>query len=161
MDSTPAGAFSLSRGHEAQDTRFYDFHHDLTPQQAALILHGELVWQKSSRGEWVSRPALPAHRRSPPDYNLHAPGCPMIPEAEPRVSWEQSLRHPTPKPAPPAPFKLPAEKTPQAPVAAPAAHKNGAPQAQAASPPQTRSTDRTAPHAAAAAACNSESAESH
>ena len=50
----PAGAFSFSRSHEAQDTRFYDFHHDLTPQQAALVLHGELVWQKSSRGEWVA-----------------------------------------------------------------------------------------------------------
>ena len=50
----PAGAFSLSRSHEAEDMRFYDFHHDLTPQQAALLLHGELVWQKSQHGEWAA-----------------------------------------------------------------------------------------------------------
>ncbi len=50
----PANAFSLSRRSEATDTRFYDFHRDLTPQQAAALLHGEIVWQAARNGEWAA-----------------------------------------------------------------------------------------------------------
>ena len=50
----PAGAFSLTHKTEATDTRFYDFHHDLTPQQAAAVLHGEIVWQGARNGEWAA-----------------------------------------------------------------------------------------------------------
>ena len=50
----PAGGFSLSHKSEASDTRFYDFHRDLTPQQVAAMLHGEIVWQGERHGEWAA-----------------------------------------------------------------------------------------------------------
>ena len=50
----PPGAFSLSRSTEASDSRFYDFHRDLTPQQVAALLHGEIVWQGARNGEWAA-----------------------------------------------------------------------------------------------------------
>ncbi len=36
------------------DARYFDFHEDVRPAQAAAILHGELVWQTSLGGEWVA-----------------------------------------------------------------------------------------------------------
>jgi hypothetical protein len=36
------------------DARYFDFHEDVGPRRAAAILHGELVWQASIRGEWVA-----------------------------------------------------------------------------------------------------------
>jgi 4-amino-4-deoxy-L-arabinose transferase-like glycosyltransferase len=50
----PAGALSLIGHTESTDTRFFDFHRDLTPRQVATILHGEVVWQASSHGEWAA-----------------------------------------------------------------------------------------------------------
>ena len=50
----PAGSTDLSRSNRPTDTRYFDFHQDVTPKQAALILHGEVVWQASRRGEWVA-----------------------------------------------------------------------------------------------------------
>ena len=50
----PPGSFSLSRRTEASDTRFYDFHRDLSPEQVAALLHGEIVWQGARNGEWAA-----------------------------------------------------------------------------------------------------------
>ncbi len=50
----PPGSFSLSRTSENSDSRFYDFHRDLTPHQIAILLHGEVVWEGSRHGEWAA-----------------------------------------------------------------------------------------------------------
>lgn len=47
-------AFSLSRRNERTDARFFDFHLDLRPPEAAAVLHGEVVWQASRGGEWAA-----------------------------------------------------------------------------------------------------------
>ena len=49
----PHGRVSLT-GRNADDTRYFDFHQDVLPAEAAAILHGELVWQASRHGEWVA-----------------------------------------------------------------------------------------------------------
>ncbi len=49
-----AGAFSLSRGHEAADRQFFDFHRDVSPAEAAAMLHGDVIWQASRQGEWAA-----------------------------------------------------------------------------------------------------------
>ncbi len=36
------------------DARFFDFHHDLTPAEAAALLHGDIVWQQHRGGEWAA-----------------------------------------------------------------------------------------------------------
>jgi hypothetical protein len=50
----PAGQVDLSHRHMADDARYFDFHEDVRPAEAAAILHGELVWQAHIRGEWVA-----------------------------------------------------------------------------------------------------------
>jgi 4-amino-4-deoxy-L-arabinose transferase-like glycosyltransferase len=50
----PPGSISLSRHNEPTDTRYFDFHEDVRPAEAARLLHGELVWQDHIRGEWVA-----------------------------------------------------------------------------------------------------------
>ena len=50
----PPGAVDLSRPNRPADERYFDFHEDVLPAEAAAILHGELVWQASTRGEWVA-----------------------------------------------------------------------------------------------------------
>ena len=50
----PPGAVDLSRPNRSADTRYFDFHEDVRPAEAAALLHGELVWQASIRGEWVA-----------------------------------------------------------------------------------------------------------
>jgi 4-amino-4-deoxy-L-arabinose transferase-like glycosyltransferase len=47
-------AFSLSRSHEAADTRYFDFHRDVSPEEAAAMLHGEVIWQNRRKNEWVA-----------------------------------------------------------------------------------------------------------
>jgi 4-amino-4-deoxy-L-arabinose transferase-like glycosyltransferase len=49
----PPGRINLSRSQNS-DARYFDFHEDVRPKQAAALLHGELVWQASIRGEWVA-----------------------------------------------------------------------------------------------------------
>ncbi len=36
------------------DIKYFDFHLDLRPAAAAALLHGDVVWQASSKGEWVA-----------------------------------------------------------------------------------------------------------
>jgi hypothetical protein len=50
----PPGAVDLSRPNRPADQRYFDFHEDVRPAEAAAILHGELVLQASNRGEWVA-----------------------------------------------------------------------------------------------------------
>jgi 4-amino-4-deoxy-L-arabinose transferase-like glycosyltransferase len=49
-----AGRIDLSRGHQNEDIKYFDFHLDLRPTAAAALLHGDVVWQASSKGEWVA-----------------------------------------------------------------------------------------------------------
>ena len=49
-----AGTVNLSRGHEQSDARYFDFHHDLLPAEAAAMLHGDVVWEDRRRGEWAA-----------------------------------------------------------------------------------------------------------
>jgi hypothetical protein len=50
----PPGKVNLAGGNSPTDVRYFDFHQDLLPAEAAAILHGEVVWQASIRGEWVA-----------------------------------------------------------------------------------------------------------
>jgi len=50
----PPTAFSFSRHTEKTDTRFFDLHRDLRPSEVAQALHGQIVWQAQSHGEWVA-----------------------------------------------------------------------------------------------------------
>jgi 4-amino-4-deoxy-L-arabinose transferase-like glycosyltransferase len=50
----PANRVSLSRQHESTDTKYFDFHRDLSPSEIATILHGEVVWQAHRKGEWAA-----------------------------------------------------------------------------------------------------------
>ncbi len=48
------GWLNLGRATAATDTRFFDFHRDLSPREAARLLGGEVVWQREERGEWAA-----------------------------------------------------------------------------------------------------------
>jgi len=54
----PPGSVDLSRlnrpGRPNSDARYFDFHEDVRPAEAAALLHGELVWEAHIRGEWVA-----------------------------------------------------------------------------------------------------------
>jgi 4-amino-4-deoxy-L-arabinose transferase-like glycosyltransferase len=50
----PPGRINLSRHNQPADARYFDFHEDVRPAEAAAMLHGELVWQAAVRGEWVA-----------------------------------------------------------------------------------------------------------
>ena len=48
--------FAHGKPPAASDLRYFDFHQDLRPAQAAALLHGDLVWQAANRdgAEWVA-----------------------------------------------------------------------------------------------------------
>jgi 4-amino-4-deoxy-L-arabinose transferase-like glycosyltransferase len=50
----PPGQLNIARGNAPADARYFDFHEDVRPAEAAALLHGELVWQQHIRGEWVA-----------------------------------------------------------------------------------------------------------
>jgi 4-amino-4-deoxy-L-arabinose transferase-like glycosyltransferase len=50
----PQGRVDIARHNAPADARYFDFHEDLRPAQAAAILHGRVVWQASTHGEWVA-----------------------------------------------------------------------------------------------------------
>jgi 4-amino-4-deoxy-L-arabinose transferase-like glycosyltransferase len=50
----PRGAINLAGRNSANDAKYFDFHLDLLPNEAAAILHGEVVWQTSRGGEWAA-----------------------------------------------------------------------------------------------------------
>ena len=49
-----AGDRNLGRKQEPSDARYFDFHHDLRPAEAAALLRGEVVWQARQGGEWAA-----------------------------------------------------------------------------------------------------------
>jgi hypothetical protein len=57
----PRGTIDLAHGNSPTDARYFDFHQDLLPAEAAAILHGDVVWQASVRGEWVAVLRFPPH----------------------------------------------------------------------------------------------------
>ncbi len=50
----PAATLNLGKPNEQSNAKYFDFHHDLTPQEAATLLHGEIVWQGYRKGEWAA-----------------------------------------------------------------------------------------------------------
>jgi 4-amino-4-deoxy-L-arabinose transferase-like glycosyltransferase len=50
----PANQINLGRQNESADTKYFDFHRDLSPIEVALLLHGEVVWQAHRKGEWAA-----------------------------------------------------------------------------------------------------------
>ncbi len=48
------GHIDLGKLNHSADTRYYDFHSDLSPVQTAALLHGQLLWQASRNCEWVA-----------------------------------------------------------------------------------------------------------
>jgi 4-amino-4-deoxy-L-arabinose transferase-like glycosyltransferase len=50
----PTNRVDLGRRNESADTKYFDFHRDLSPGEAAAILHGEVVWQAHRKGEWAA-----------------------------------------------------------------------------------------------------------
>jgi 4-amino-4-deoxy-L-arabinose transferase-like glycosyltransferase len=73
----PRNALDLGRRNQPADAKYFDFHEDVRPRQAAALLHGQLYWQASLGGEWVAilrfprvvdaqlTPAPSAHARAP------------------------------------------------------------------------------------------------
>lgn len=50
----PANQINLGHQNESADTKYFDFHRDLSPSEVALLLHGEVVWQAHRKGEWAA-----------------------------------------------------------------------------------------------------------
>jgi 4-amino-4-deoxy-L-arabinose transferase-like glycosyltransferase len=46
--------FSLGERSRAADERYFGLHHDLTPEELARQLHGDLVWQQYDHGQWIA-----------------------------------------------------------------------------------------------------------
>lgn len=45
--------FTLGAKSRAMDERYFGLHRDLPPEAIALRLHGDLVWKREDRGQWV------------------------------------------------------------------------------------------------------------
>lgn len=50
----PPGRINLGKANRSLDTKYFDFHHDLSPSEAAALLHGDIVWQARRKGEWAA-----------------------------------------------------------------------------------------------------------
>ncbi len=50
----PANSINLGRANQQSDAKYFDFHHDLLPSEAAALLHGEIVWEARRKGEWAA-----------------------------------------------------------------------------------------------------------
>ncbi|WP_263409982.1 ArnT family glycosyltransferase [Terriglobus tenax] len=48
------GKMNFGKPLEGQATRYFDFHRDLLPAEAAALLHGKVVWQGERNGEWAA-----------------------------------------------------------------------------------------------------------
>ncbi|CAN5667568.1 hypothetical protein BH10ACI4_BH10ACI4_29620 [soil metagenome] len=44
----------LGKPNQSADIKYFDFHHDLRPAEAAALLHGQVVWQAERNGEWAA-----------------------------------------------------------------------------------------------------------
>jgi hypothetical protein len=47
-------AANISHQTEPSDARYFDFHHDIHPEEAARLLHGTIIWQDHRNGEWAA-----------------------------------------------------------------------------------------------------------
>jgi 4-amino-4-deoxy-L-arabinose transferase-like glycosyltransferase len=50
----PANRINLGSHNESADTKYFDFHRDLSPAEVATLLHGDVVWQAHRKGEWAA-----------------------------------------------------------------------------------------------------------
>ncbi|HEY2039978.1 MAG TPA: glycosyltransferase family 39 protein [Edaphobacter sp.] len=50
----PSNRLNLGKAGEQLNSKYFDFHHDLSPREAAALLHGEVVWQGRRKGEWAA-----------------------------------------------------------------------------------------------------------
>ncbi|MEG9432370.1 glycosyltransferase family 39 protein [Terriglobus sp. ADX1] len=50
----PVGGLNLAGHSRDDDKRFYDWHADLLPAEAAAMLHGHVVWEEDRKGEWAA-----------------------------------------------------------------------------------------------------------
>ena len=48
------GWLNLGQASETADTKYFDFHRDLSPREAAAMLQGQIVWQGYRNGEWAA-----------------------------------------------------------------------------------------------------------
>ncbi len=48
------GQINFGASNETADSRYFDFHHDLQPEEAASLLHGTVVWEAHRQGGWVA-----------------------------------------------------------------------------------------------------------
>jgi 4-amino-4-deoxy-L-arabinose transferase-like glycosyltransferase len=46
--------FTLGARSRADDELYFGLHHDLTPEEIARQLHGDLVWQQQGHGQWIA-----------------------------------------------------------------------------------------------------------
>jgi 4-amino-4-deoxy-L-arabinose transferase-like glycosyltransferase len=50
----PVNRINLGSHNESADTKYFDFHRDLSPGEVAMLLHGDVVWQAHRKGEWAA-----------------------------------------------------------------------------------------------------------
>jgi hypothetical protein len=50
----PPNRVNLGKRNESADTKYFDFHRDLSPAEVATLLHGDVVWQAHRKGEWAA-----------------------------------------------------------------------------------------------------------
>jgi 4-amino-4-deoxy-L-arabinose transferase-like glycosyltransferase len=50
----PPNRVNLGKHNESADTKYFDFHRDLSPAEVATLLHGDVVWQARRKGEWAA-----------------------------------------------------------------------------------------------------------
>jgi hypothetical protein len=50
----PRSLFQRIPGYTRIQTRYFDFHQDLPPATIARLLHGRIVWQRHTPGEWIA-----------------------------------------------------------------------------------------------------------
>jgi len=67
------GRVNISQHTENSDARYFDFHHDIHPEEAARLLHGTVVWQDHRDGEWA------AVLRFPRSYEARLRATPLPP----------------------------------------------------------------------------------
>jgi len=48
------GWLNVGRASESTDARYFDFHRDVSPREAAAMLQGQVVWQGYRNGEWAA-----------------------------------------------------------------------------------------------------------
>jgi hypothetical protein len=50
----PRGFFQRIPGWTQVQSRYFDFHQDLPAAAIARLLHGRIVWQAATPGEWIA-----------------------------------------------------------------------------------------------------------